>query len=94
MSKKYKILVVDDEQDLCEILQFNLMSEGFDIDVANSGEEAIEKPLTEYDLILLDVMMGEMSGYRTADKIRREMNLHSDNFSDCQNRRKRHADRL
>lgn len=75
MNSKPKILVVDDEQDLCEILQFNLSAEGFDIDVANSAEEALEKPLQQYDLILLDVMMRRMSGYQMADKMRNEKHL-------------------
>jgi len=75
MSDKPKILVVDDEEDLCEILQFNLTAEGFNIDVANSAEEALEKPLYSYDLLLLDVMMRKMSGYQLADKIRNEKKL-------------------
>jgi len=75
MNGKPKLLVVDDEQDLCEILQFNLSAEGFDIDVANSAEEALEKPLQQYDLILLDVMMRRMSGYQMADKLRNERKL-------------------
>ena len=62
----YKILVVDDEEDLCEILQFNLETEGYTVDVANSAEEALKKDLTAYNLILLDVMMGEISGFRMA----------------------------
>lgn len=70
-----KILVVDDEKDLCEILEFNLTSEGFDIDVAHSAEQALKLPLDEYDLILLDVMMGGMSGYKMATRIRKEMKL-------------------
>lgn len=70
-----KILVVDDEQDLREILQFNLSSEGFDIDVASSAEEALNKPLEEYHLILLDVMMGGMSGYKMADIVRKDRKL-------------------
>jgi two-component system alkaline phosphatase synthesis response regulator PhoP len=70
-----KILVVDDEKDLCEILQFNLESEGFDIEVAYSGEEAINKSIERFDLLLLDVMMGGMSGFKLADKIRKEMGL-------------------
>jgi two-component system, OmpR family, alkaline phosphatase synthesis response regulator PhoP len=70
-----KILVVDDEKDLCEILQFNLSSEGFDIDIAYSGEEALTKPLEQFDLLLLDVMMAGMSGFKLADKIRKEMGL-------------------
>ena len=55
-----KILVVDDEQDICEILQYNLENEGYEVDVANSAEEALQLPLADYALILLDVMMGEM----------------------------------
>lgn len=70
-----KILIVDDEKDLCEILEFNLSSEGFDTVTAHSAEQALKKPLDEFDLILLDVMMGEMSGYKMADKVRKEMQL-------------------
>jgi len=65
-----KILVVDDELDICEILQYNLETEGFEIMTANSAEEALELPLQEYALILLDVMMGEMSGFQMARKIK------------------------
>jgi DNA-binding response OmpR family regulator len=75
MSNVYRILVVDDEKDLCEILQFNLASEGFDIEVAYSGEEAMTKPIENFDLLLLDVMMGGMSGFKLADKIRKELGL-------------------
>ncbi len=70
-----KVLIVDDEQDLCEILEFNLSSEGFETDVAHSAEQALKLPIDDYDLILLDVMMGEMSGYKMAAKIRKEMQL-------------------
>lgn len=59
-----RILIVDDEDDLCEILQFNLEMEGYTADTANSAEEALKKDLTSYSLILLDVMMGEISGFR------------------------------
>jgi two-component system, OmpR family, alkaline phosphatase synthesis response regulator PhoP len=75
MEKSNKILIVDDEQDLCEILQFNLESEGFTIDIAHSGEEMLKKPLEEFDLILLDVMMGGISGYKAANIIRKEKKL-------------------
>ena len=61
-----KILVVDDEQDICEILQFNLETEGYEVDVANSAEEALKLDLKNYQLILLDVMMGEISGFQMA----------------------------
>ncbi len=70
-----KILIVDDEKDLCEILEFNLSSEGFEIEVAYSAEEALKKPLDKFNLILLDVMMGEMSGYKMAAKMRKELKL-------------------
>jgi DNA-binding response OmpR family regulator len=69
-----KILIVDDEEDLCEILQYNLNNEGFVTDVAHSAEEALKKPLNEFDLLLLDVMMGPMSGFKMADKLRKELN--------------------
>lgn len=75
MNQEYKILVVDDEKDLCEILQFNLESEGFHIEVAYSGEEALTKSVKRFDLLLLDVMMGGMSGFKLADKIRKEQGL-------------------
>ena len=63
---KHKILVVDDEESLCEILQFNLEVEGYDVEVAYSAEQALGMHPERYSLILLDVMMGEMSGFRTA----------------------------
>ena len=67
-----KILVVDDEQDLCEILQFNLSGEGFGVSTANSAEEALEALAEEgpFDLILLDVMMDCMSGVEMARHLR------------------------
>ncbi len=70
-----KILIVDDEKDLCEILEFNLSSEGFETETAHSAEEALKRPLESYNLILLDVMMGEMSGYKMASVIRKEKGL-------------------
>lgn len=65
-----KILVVDDEQDICEIMQYNLETEGYEVVTANSAEEALELPLSEFSLLLLDVMMGEMSGFQLARKLR------------------------
>ena len=65
-----KILVVDDEQDICEILQYNLETEGFEVLTANSAEEALSLPLSEFALILLDVMMGEMSGFQMARRLK------------------------
>ena len=60
----YRILVVDDEEDLCEILQYNLETEGYTVDVAYSAEEALKKDINRYNLLLLDVMMGEISGFK------------------------------
>lgn len=67
----YKILVVDDEPDLCEGLKLNLEIEGYEADTAYSAEEALEMDLTVYDLILLDVMMGKMSGFEMARILKR-----------------------
>lgn len=64
-----KILVVDDEQDLCEILRFNLEAEGFEVDTAGSAEEALNLP-GPYSLMLLDVMMDRMSGFEMAEQLR------------------------
>ena len=69
-----KIMIVDDEEDLCEILQYNLENEGFITSVAHSAEEVLTMPVHEFDLLLLDVMMGQISGFKLADKLRREMN--------------------
>ena len=65
-----RILELDDEQDLCEILQYNLETEGYEVHTANSAEEALRLPLENYDLILLDVMMGQMSGFQMALKMK------------------------
>lgn len=62
----YHILVVDDEEDLCEILKFNLEMEGYTVDTANSAEEALKLDIKQYNLLLLDVMMGEISGFKMA----------------------------
>ncbi|MBI9058606.1 MAG: response regulator transcription factor [Labilibaculum sp.] len=73
--KDLKILVVDDEEDLCEILQFNLKKEGFNVDVACSSEQALKLDLNNYDFFLLDIMMGEISGLELAKIIRRNPDL-------------------
>ncbi|MDR2936137.1 MAG: response regulator transcription factor [Rikenellaceae bacterium] len=69
-----KILIVDDDKSICEILEFNLKSEGFGVECACSAEEALKKLPDGFALILLDVMMGGMSGYRMAERLRREGN--------------------
>ncbi len=73
--KNKRILIVDDEEDLCEILQYNLGNAGYQTEVAHSAEDALQLSLGNYDLILLDVMMGPISGFKLADKMRKEMNL-------------------
>lgn len=66
-EEKGHILIVDDEEDICEILRFNLESEGYHIDVVNSAEEALSLDLKAFDLLLLDVMMGQTSGFKMAE---------------------------
>lgn len=66
METKKKILVVDDEEALCDGLGFNLEAEGYQVDMAYSAEEALALNLAAYDLILLDIMMGEISGTQLA----------------------------
>jgi len=73
--EKQKILVVDDEEDLCEILQFNLKSVGYIVDIAYSAEEAFAKLKNNYDILLLDVMMGGISGFKLAELIREDYKL-------------------
>jgi DNA-binding response OmpR family regulator len=71
----YHILIVDDEEDICEILKFNLESEGYVVDTVRSAEEALRKKLERYQLFLLDVMMKGMSGYKLADEIRKRKKI-------------------
>ena len=68
----YRILVVDDEEDLCEILKFNLENEGYEVDTANSAEEALKMNISSYHLLLLDVMMGEISGFKMANILKKD----------------------
>ncbi len=69
-----KILIVEDDRDICEILEFNLSNEGFEVEIAYSAEEAMEILTSEHSLILLDVMMGGMSGYKMAETLRKAEN--------------------
>ncbi len=69
-DKDYRILVVDDEEDLCEILKFNLETEGYAVQTANSAEEALEMDITAFDLLLLDIMMDGISGFAMARKLK------------------------
>lgn len=69
-EKIYKILVVDDEDDLCEILKFNLETDGYQVTMANSAEDALKLDIASFDLLLLDVMMGGMSGFAMAKQLK------------------------
>lgn len=71
-ENNYRILVVDDEQDLCEILKFNLETEGYQVETANSAEDAMTMDIAGFDLLLLDVMMGGISGFSMAKTIKKE----------------------
>ena len=68
--EQMKILVVDDEQDLCDILLFNLRASGYVAEAVYSAEQAIEKNLASYDLLLLDVMMPGLSGFELAERLK------------------------
>lgn len=70
-----RILVVDDEEDLREILRFNLEKEGFKVDTAASAEEALTLDIASYSLLLLDIMMGEISGMALARVLKRRLTL-------------------
>ena len=72
--KGKRILIVDDEEDLCEILQFNLGNEGYYAETAHTAEEALKRSPESFDLLLLDVMMGEISGIKLAEILRNEKN--------------------
>ena len=67
------ILIVDDEETLCEVLKINLENEGYDADTALSAEEALKTDLRKYSLILLDIMMGEISGIRFAKMLKADV---------------------
>ena len=69
---KFHILVVDDEESLCEILKFNLEREGYDVTTALSAEEALTLNLGIFDLMIIDVMMGELSGFGFARILRKK----------------------
>ena len=70
MEDTQRILVVDDERTLCDVLKLNLELEGYKVDVTYSAEEAQRMPLSSYSLILLDVMMEEMTGIELTTIIR------------------------
>lgn len=68
-----RILIVDDEETLCEVLKLNLENEGYDVDIAFSAEQALTYDLKQYSLILLDIMMGEISGIKMAKMMKADV---------------------
>ena len=68
-----RILIVDDEETLCEVLQLNLENEGYDVDIAFSAEQALAYDLKNYSLILLDIMMGNISGIKMAKMLKEDV---------------------
>ena len=72
-----RILIVDDEETLCEVLKLNLENEGYDVDIAFSAEQALTLDLQSYALILLDIMMGEISGIKMAKMLKADVNTAS-----------------
>lgn len=71
--KTERILIVDDEETLCEVLKLNLENEGYDVDIAFSAEQALTYDLKTYSLILLDIMMGEISGIKMAKMLKTDV---------------------
>jgi two-component system, OmpR family, alkaline phosphatase synthesis response regulator PhoP len=74
-KSSYKILVVDDEEDICEIIKFNLESEGYYVTSALSAEAALHLSLEKYHLFILDIMMQGMSGFKLADEIKKKRKI-------------------
>ena len=72
---EYRILIVDDEEDICEILKFNLQDNNTDVKTLHSAEEVLKEDINEYDILLLDVMMEGLSGFQLADKLRKDLNI-------------------
>lgn len=75
MDKNHRILVVDDESVLCDVLKINLELAGFVVDTALSAEAALEMNLESYDILILDVMMDKMNGFELAKTIRSDQAL-------------------
>lgn len=69
-NNKQRILVVDDEEDICQILSFNLSFEGYDVETTHSAEEALAMGVEKFDLLLLDVMMDGLSGFELAARLK------------------------
>ena len=74
MLEKKRILIVDDDAEIRDLLEFDISSSGYFVDTASDGMEGLNKALNnKYDLILLDVMMPKMNGYELCKKIKEDM---------------------
>ena len=71
METRKRILIVDDEEDICNILSFNLEKAGYDTRKVHSAEEALTSGVNGYDLILLDIMMEGISGFKMAEMMKK-----------------------
>ncbi len=69
---RIRILVIDDEESVCEILKFNLEKEGYEVDCAYSAEEALEMNLASYQLFIVDIMMDRLSGFDFAKRVKND----------------------
>jgi len=65
-----RILVIDDEESICDIFRYNLSKEGYEVDIALSAEDALEMDLSKYQLFIVDIMMGDVSGFDFAKRLR------------------------
>lgn len=67
-----RVLIIDDDYDLCEILSFNIKAQGYQVSVAHSAQEAVKLNIASFDLLLLDVMMPGMSGFQLAQELKED----------------------
>ncbi len=74
MNIGVKILIVDDEEEICEILKYNLMVEGYDTEVVYSAGDALKQDLSVYSLFILDIMMDGMNGFELARQLKTNPN--------------------
>ncbi len=72
----HRILSIDDEPSFCDIIKYNLEQEGFQVDCAHSGAEALEKDLASYGLFIVDINMDDMDGFELVERIRARLDTH------------------
>lgn len=87
MSKR--LLVVDDDDEIRELLEFDLSHSGYSVDTATNGLDGLNKAVTNsYDLVLLDVMMPKMNGF-DVQKFKKIKTGYSGTFADCKRNNRR-----